>query len=142
MHGQDSNATERQALLGSHALARRNLAAKGAWAADRSRERHGWRSISVWVRPSRHLAAPAILDWPIAVGQATQEVRRGYGRAIQTGIRALRPDAGIVLFLDGDGSDPPERIPDMVRPIAEGRADFVLGSRLRGAREKGSLSPQ
>src|SRR5215213_1556894 len=56
MHGQDSNATERQALLGSHAMARRNLAAKGAWAADRSRERHGWRSISVRVRPSRHLA--------------------------------------------------------------------------------------
>src|SRR5215208_5046422 len=73
MHGQDSNATERQALLGSHALARQNLAAKGAWKADRSRERHGWRSIGVRVRPSRHLAAPAILDWSIVVGQAAQE---------------------------------------------------------------------
>lgn len=70
------------------------------------------------------------------------EQRRGYGRAIQAGIAALRPDAGIVLFLDGDGSDPAERIPDVIGPIAAGRADFVLGSRLRGAREPGSLSPQ
>ncbi len=70
------------------------------------------------------------------------EERRGYGRAIQAGIRALRPDAGIMLFLDGDGSDPPERIPDVVGPVIAGEADFVLGSRLRGAREPGSLSPQ
>ena len=68
------------------------------------------------------------------------EARRGYGRAIQAGIRALRPDAGTVLFLDGDGSDPPERIPDVVGPVIAGEADFVLGSRLRGAREPGSLS--
>jgi hypothetical protein len=58
-------------------MARRNLAAKGAWAADRSRERHGWRSISVRVRPSRHLAAPAILVRSIAVGQAAQEQLAG-----------------------------------------------------------------
>ena len=70
------------------------------------------------------------------------ETRRGYGRAIQAGIRALPPDAGTVLFLDGDGSDPPERIPDVVGPVVAGEADFVLGSRLRGAREPGSLSPQ
>jgi glycosyltransferase involved in cell wall biosynthesis len=68
------------------------------------------------------------------------ETRRGYGRAIQAGIRALRPDADVVLFLDGDGSDPPERIPDVVGPVAAGEADFVLGSRLRGTREPGSLS--
>jgi glycosyltransferase involved in cell wall biosynthesis len=68
------------------------------------------------------------------------ERRRGYGRAIRAGIRALRPDAGVVLFLDGDGSDPPERIPDVVGPVIAGEADFVLGSRLRGAREPGSLS--
>ncbi|HYZ31540.1 MAG TPA: glycosyltransferase family 2 protein [Crenalkalicoccus sp.] len=70
------------------------------------------------------------------------EPRRGYGRAMQAGIRALPPGARIVLFLDGDGSDPPERIPDVIAPIAAGRAGFVLGSRLRGARERGSLSPQ
>jgi glycosyltransferase involved in cell wall biosynthesis len=68
------------------------------------------------------------------------EPRRGYGRALQAGIGALPDDCGIVLFLDGDGSDPPERIPDLLAPIRAGRADFVLGSRVRGAREPGSLS--
>jgi glycosyltransferase involved in cell wall biosynthesis len=70
------------------------------------------------------------------------EPRRGYGRAIQAGIAAVRDDAEIVVFLDGDGSDPVERIPDLVSPIADGRCVFVLGSRVRGAREPSSLSPQ
>jgi glycosyltransferase involved in cell wall biosynthesis len=70
------------------------------------------------------------------------ESRRGYGRALQSGVVALAPETAIVLFLDGDGSDPPERIPDLLAPIRAGRADFVLGSRLRGKREPGSLSPQ
>jgi glycosyltransferase involved in cell wall biosynthesis len=68
------------------------------------------------------------------------EPRRGYGRALQAGIRALPERTGIVLFLDGDGSDPPERIPEVLAPIRAGRAAFVLGSRLRGEREPGSLS--
>jgi glycosyltransferase involved in cell wall biosynthesis len=70
------------------------------------------------------------------------EPRRGYGRAIQAGIAAARDDADILLFLDGDGSDPAEFIPDLVSPIAAGEAVFVLGSRVRGSREPGSLSPQ
>ena len=68
------------------------------------------------------------------------EPRRGYGRAIRSGMAAADPRTAIVLFLDGDGSDRPEFIPDLVRPIAEGRAVFVHGSRLRGEREPGSLS--
>ena len=70
------------------------------------------------------------------------ELRRGYGRAIQAGIAAVRGDADILVFLDGDGSDPAEFIPALVSPIAAGRAVFVLGSRLRGPRERGSLAPQ
>ncbi|HEV7267992.1 MAG TPA: glycosyltransferase family 2 protein [Falsiroseomonas sp.] len=70
------------------------------------------------------------------------ESRRGYGRAVQAGIRAVPPGVGIVLFLDGDGSDPPERIPDVLAPILTGRAIFVHGTRMRGEREAGSLSPQ
>ena len=83
------------------------------------------------------------------VGQATTagarvivEARRGYGRAIQAGIAAVRQDADILVFLDGDGSDPAEFIPDLVSPITAGQAVFVLGSRTRGARERGSLAPQ
>jgi glycosyltransferase involved in cell wall biosynthesis len=70
------------------------------------------------------------------------EARRGYGRAIQAGIAAVRDDSDIVVFLDGDGSDPTEFIPDLVSPIAAGQAAFVLGSRVRGSREAGSLAPQ
>src|SRR5215212_7295597 len=70
------------------------------------------------------------------------EPRRGYGRAIMTGIAAARPEATILLFLDGDGSDRPEFIPDLVRPIVRGEADFVHGTRIKGDCEPGSLSPQ
>ena len=70
------------------------------------------------------------------------ETRRGYGRAVQSGMTALPPDIAVVLFLDGDGSDPPERIPDVLAPILDGRADFVHGTRISGEREPGALSPQ
>jgi glycosyltransferase involved in cell wall biosynthesis len=68
------------------------------------------------------------------------EPRRGYGRALMSGLAAVAPGASIVLFLDGDGSDRPDLIPTVLAPIEEGRADFVLGSRLLGEREPGSLS--
>jgi glycosyltransferase involved in cell wall biosynthesis len=70
------------------------------------------------------------------------EPQRGYGRAIQAGLAAVRKDAEILVFLDGDGSDPVEFIPGLVSPIIAGDAVFVLGSRVRGARERGSLTPQ
>jgi glycosyltransferase involved in cell wall biosynthesis len=70
------------------------------------------------------------------------EPRGGYGRAIQAGIAAVRDDADILLFLDGDGSDPAEFIPELISPIVAGRVVFVLGSRVRGLREPDSLAPQ
>jgi glycosyltransferase involved in cell wall biosynthesis len=68
------------------------------------------------------------------------EPARGYGRAMLSGLAHLAPTSTIVLFIDGDGSDRPDMVPALVEPIASGRADFVLGSRLRGEREPGSLS--
>ncbi len=67
---------------------------------------------------------------------------RGYGRACAAGLAALRPDTDIVCFMDGDGSDVPSFIPALIDPIARDTADFVMGSRLRGHREAGSLTPQ
>jgi glycosyltransferase involved in cell wall biosynthesis len=64
---------------------------------------------------------------------------RGYGRACRAGAEAA-PYCDIVVFLDGDGSDCPELIPLLVQPIAEGRYDFVIGSRSRGQRERGSMT--
>jgi glycosyltransferase involved in cell wall biosynthesis len=77
-----------------------------------------------------------------AGARVVREPRRGYGRACAAGVNALRGDAEIVCFLDGDGSDVPEFLPAIVRPIAVGEADFVMGSRTRGRREPGSLTPQ
>jgi glycosyltransferase involved in cell wall biosynthesis len=67
------------------------------------------------------------------------EPARGYGRAMLSGLAALAPTSTIVLFIDGDGSDRPDMIPSVLEPIESGRADFVLGSRLHGERERGSL---
>jgi Glycosyl transferase family 2 len=53
----------------------------------------------------------------------------------------MSPSARIVLFIDGDGSDRPEMVPAVLAPFQRGEADFVLGSRLRGPRERGSLAP-
>ena len=71
-----------------------------------------------------------------------REPQRGYGRACAAGVAALPPATDIVCFLDGDGSDVPQFLPAVVGPIADGKADFVMGSRLRGRREPGSMTPQ
>ncbi|MGI8899126.1 MAG: glycosyltransferase family 2 protein [Pyrinomonadaceae bacterium] len=70
------------------------------------------------------------------------ESRRGYGRACAAGVQALSTDCEIVVFLDGDGSDCPELMEHLVEPISEGKYDFVIGSRTRGRRERGSLNLQ
>ena len=67
---------------------------------------------------------------------------RGYGRACLTAIAALPPNIDVIVFIDGDASDAPEEMNLLLHPIADGRADFVIGSRTTGKRERGSLTPQ
>jgi glycosyltransferase involved in cell wall biosynthesis len=67
---------------------------------------------------------------------------RGYGRACIAGVHAVSPESVVVVFLDGDGSDCPEFMPQLVDPIAAGTHDFVIGSRTRGKREPGSMNFQ
>ena len=67
---------------------------------------------------------------------------RGYGRACAAGVRALSPECDIVVFLDGDGSDVPTFMNQLVHPVARGTHDFVIGSRTRGQREHGSMNFQ
>lgn len=55
----------------------------------------------------------------------------GYGANQKTCyMEALRHDADVVVMLHPDGQYEPSLIPDLVRPIVEGRADLVLGSRM------------
>jgi hypothetical protein len=57
----------------------------------------------------------------------------GYGSALKAGYKyALRNEYDIVIQMDGDGQHDPSAIPDLVRPIVEGRAKVVLGSRFLG----------
>ncbi|WP_462247854.1 glycosyltransferase family 2 protein [Ekhidna sp.] len=74
-----------------------------------------------------------------------KEPTRGYGNACLKGMAhiassATQPD--IVVFLDGDHSDYPEQLPDLVKPIIENQVDMVIGSRSLGVSEKGSMTPQ
>ena len=75
-------------------------------------------------------------------GARVVKAPRGYGRACAAGVTALQLDCDIVVFLDGDGSDCPEFITQLVGPIAAGTHDFVIGSRTRGQREAGSMNFQ
>jgi glycosyltransferase involved in cell wall biosynthesis len=63
--------------------------------------------------------------------------QRGYGRACATGVAASAGD--IVVFMDGDGSDVPSEMWQLLEPIVAGDCDFVIGSRMRGKREPGSM---
>ena len=71
----------------------------------------------------------------------------GYGNACLKGLEYLRdkpeserPD--IVVFLDGDYSDHPEEMPNVLRPILEDGYDMVIGSRAMGQLERGAMQPQ
>jgi glycosyltransferase involved in cell wall biosynthesis len=66
-------------------------------------------------------------------------VGRGFGRACLEGAIAAA-DADILVFMDGDGADDPAYIPMLVQPILSDEADFVIGSRIRGTREPGSMA--
>lgn len=71
------------------------------------------------------------------------EPRRGYGWACLKGIeKSIELKTEIVVFMDGDYSDFPEEITKVIAPILESNHDMVIGSRVLGKREKGSLTPQ
>jgi glycosyltransferase involved in cell wall biosynthesis len=67
----------------------------------------------------------------------------GYGRACLKGFKtAYSIGAEIAVFMDGDGSDDPADLPMILRPISDGRADFVIGSRVSQRAERGAMPPQ
>ena len=75
------------------------------------------------------------------------ETKMGYGRACLKGIEYAtnkidndRPD--IIVFLDGDYSDYPEDMRELVLPVIENDLDMVIGSRNLGNAEEGALMPQ
>ncbi len=82
-------------------------------------------------------AGAIVLDQPV----------KGYGSACLKGIEHLinkapedQPD--IIVFLDGDYSDHPEEMPELISPIVKKNHDLVIGSRVLGNLEKGAMMPQ
>lgn len=76
-----------------------------------------------------------------------EQPRKGYGSACLAGMAYIRrrPEAeqpDIVVFVDGDYSDYPQEMPDLIRPIMEDGVDMVIGSRALGHREQGAMMPQ
>ncbi len=67
------------------------------------------------------------------------EPRRGYGSACLRALAALPADIEAVAFMDGDGSDDPREAGRLLRPILEGSADLVLGSRVLGEARAGAM---
>ncbi len=73
------------------------------------------------------------------------ENNKGYGYACLKGIDYLIKQENppeIVVFIDGDYSDHPNELYDLVNPILKGKADFVLGARVKSKRMAGSMTPQ
>lgn len=70
------------------------------------------------------------------------EERMGYGQACLSGIElAYTYDPKIIAFIDGDFSDFPKELSDLLAEVDKG-ADMVIGSRTRGKAEPGALLPQ
>ena len=76
-----------------------------------------------------------------------KESRKGYGYACLKGLEYIaklkesdQPE--IVVFLDGDYSDYPEQLTELINPILKDHIDLVIGSRVKQLREVGSMTPQ
>lgn len=78
-----------------------------------------------------------------AGAEVVLERERGYGAACLAALAHLQADPpDVVVFIDGDYSDHPAELPELVRPILDDEADLVVGSRVAGRRESGALTVQ
>ena len=76
-----------------------------------------------------------------------KESRKGYGYACLKGMEyisnlEISQQPEIIVFLDGDYSDYPAQLTELVAPIIDDNIDFVIGSRVKELRETGSMTPQ
>jgi glycosyltransferase involved in cell wall biosynthesis len=78
------------------------------------------------------------LQAALAGARVVREARRGYGSACLAGAKAAG-DTDIIVFLDGDRSDNPAQLEVIADPVVHGRSDLVIGSRIKGILDKGSM---
>ena len=116
-------------------------------------------SLPLVLRDLPHVAAVIVVDNGSHDGTAqvavdggaivASEPDRGYGAACLRGLQKLAELVAhgsiapkIVVFVDADYSDHPDELSLVLDPIRQDAADFVVGSRLTGRREKGAMPPQ
>ena len=76
-----------------------------------------------------------------AGANVVREERRGYGYACKAGVLTAR-DADAIVLLDGDAADDPGDLQRLLEPLLNDETDLVVGSRMLGSREPGSMSLQ
>jgi glycosyltransferase involved in cell wall biosynthesis len=78
-------------------------------------------------------------EFPLKLTVLYNPVNQGYGGNQKIGFHyAIREKFDLVALVHGDGQYAPECLPDLVRPIVDGKADVVFGSRM--LLKKGALS--
>ena len=66
-----------------------------------------------------------------------QDFGKGKGCGVRTGMRwFLGGSAELLFIIDGDGTNIPSYLSNMIPLVTSGAADVVLGSRTRGLRER------
>lgn len=76
-----------------------------------------------------------------AGARVVHEPVQGYGAACAAGVAAVTV-ADVVVFLDGDRNEDPREMGRVLEPLLGGRADLVIGSRVRGHVARGALTVQ
>ena len=70
-----------------------------------------------------------------------QKFGRGKGCGVRTGMEFfLSSKYDVLCMIDGDGSSDPRELPKMIEAMKDENAEVVLGSRVRGKREKGAMT--
>ncbi len=70
--------------------------------------------------------------------QIIKQKGKGKGTAMREAVNVSNAD--IIIFMDGDGTYYVEDLEKLLEPLLNEKADMVVGSRLMGKREKGSIS--
>jgi dolichol-phosphate mannosyltransferase len=70
-----------------------------------------------------------------------QKFGKGKGCGVRTGMEYfLGTDRDVLCIIDGDGSNDPRELPKMTEVLENKKADVVLGSRVRGKKERGAMN--
>ena len=77
----------------------------------------------------------------LGVTVVLQEFGPGKGCGVRTAMKFfLSQAADIMCIIDGDGTNIPRDLAPLIEAVRAGDADIVLGSRMRGTRDRGSMN--